>query len=531
MRRSLVNVVTAPGGGEAEGAEPPWLRVRFAASSRLRIGAGVIVLLALSVLLRDTAIHARYWIDEGISVGIAHHRLTSIPGLLHQDGSPPLYYLLLGVWIRIFGDGEARTHALSLGLALLTVPVGFAAARALFSERAAWIVGVIAALNPFLNYYAQETRMYSLVVLLSMAFVATFALVFIHRRRGWLIGFAASGAALVYAHNWGLFLVAGTAIALVPLLRARAVEWRDAAIGYGAIAVLYAPWIPTLISQARHTGAPWSNSPSIGDLPGTLASLAGGPGPAVALLLVGGSGIVAYLQRRPDPRTDPEAAVARALAIALLSALVLAFISSQISPAWTVRYFAAFVGPAILLAGAMLARAGTIGLVTAALLAGLWLHPPTKAVNNKSDVHHISVLVRDHVKPGDLVVSTHPEQVPVLHFYFPPGLRWASGMGWVSDPRVMDWRDALDRYRTSWPRPTATRFIATLRPGQQLVLVVPIVRTARWGAPWTKLVKSRSKRWEYVLDHAPRLRREIVIPHFGKRHPSKGVRVILYRRV
>jgi mannosyltransferase len=139
--------------------------------------------------------------------------------------------------------------------------------------------------------------------------------------------------------------------------------------------------------------------------------------------------------------------------------------------------------------------------------------------------------VRDQLRPGDLVVSTHPEQVPVLHFYFPPGLRWASGMGWVRDTSIMDWRDALDRYRKTWPHPTATKFIAALRPGQQLALVVPIIRTAGWGAPWTRLVKHRSLRWEYVLDHAARLRRERAIPHFGDRKLPKGVRVVLYRRV
>ena len=47
--------------------------------------------------------------------GIASHPLTDIPGVLRADGSPPLYYMLLHVWIGVIGgDGEARTHALSL---------------------------------------------------------------------------------------------------------------------------------------------------------------------------------------------------------------------------------------------------------------------------------------------------------------------------------------------------------------------------------------------------------------------------------
>jgi hypothetical protein len=289
--------------------------------------------------------------------------------------------------------------------------------------------------------------------------------------------------------------------------------------------------VPTVLFQARHTGAPWSNSPSITDLPGALASLAGGPGPAVALLLVGGSGIAVYLSGKPDHIPPREAGAARSLGLMVLAARLLAFVASQISPAWTVRYLATLVGPFIVLSGAMLARAGTMGLVTAALLAGLWLGPPTRSVNNKSDVHHISALLRGRLAPGDLVVSTHPEQVPVLHFYFPPGLRWASGMGWVHDTQIMDWRDALDRYRHTWPRPTSERFIRALRPGQQLVLVQPIIRTARWGAPWTKLVRHRAKRWEFLLDRDPRLRREQAVPHFGRRPLPKGVRVVLYRKV
>ena len=88
--------------------------------------AAVTGLVGLSLLLRATELHAGFWIDEGISVGIAHHHWTSIPHLLRQDGSPPAYYMLLGLWIRVFGDGEAATHALSLVFSLASIPVAYA---------------------------------------------------------------------------------------------------------------------------------------------------------------------------------------------------------------------------------------------------------------------------------------------------------------------------------------------------------------------------------------------------------------------
>jgi hypothetical protein len=253
----------------------------------------------------------------------------------------------------------------------------------------------------------------------------------------------------------------------------------------------------------------------------------------VALLLVGGSGLAAYWSMRPGPAgpRTVQATIVTTIALALLTALVLAFLANQVSPAWSVRYFAALVGPLLLLAGGVLSRAGNLGLVTVALLAGLWLHPPTGKINNKSDVHRVGVLLRGQVSPGDIVVSTHPEHVPVEAFYFPKGLRWASGMGWYPDTRIFDWRDALDRYRAARPRPTEDRFVRALRPGQQLILAQPILRTASWRAPWTKLVKRRAIAWERILEADPRLTRVAAIPHLRGHGPlPRGIRVVLYRR-
>lgn len=511
----------------------PFERLRTQQLTVPRIVLGIAGLVLLSFLLRATAIHGRYWIDEGLSVGIASHSLSDIPGILRADGSPPLYYLLLHVWIDVIGGpGEARTHALSLLFALATVPVGFFGARALFGERAGWCAAVVAALNPFLNFYAQETRMYALVSLLSLLVAISYCLAFIHGRRPWLIGFALSGAALLYTHNWGLFLLAGSGIALLPLLRAKALPWRDALIGYGAIAILYLPWLPTFLFQAKHTGAPWSLAPTIDKMAGYLATLAGGPGPAVAVVFGVGSGFVAYLSARDRGKRERRQAdtIAAILAMTLL-ALALAFIASQASPAWTTRYFAAIVGPLILLLGAGLAQARGLGLVALALLAALWLSPPTHRVNNKSNVHNAAVIVGPHLDRGDIVVSTHPEQVPVMHFYFPQGLRWGDGMGWVHDPTYMDWRDALDRYEAARPTPVADMFIKALKPGQQLVLAQPIIATANWGAPWTSLVRRRAARWERVLGRDDRLVRVAALPKLrGKRFP-RGMRFVIYRRV
>ena len=75
------------------------------------IGA-LAALMLISAWLRTKAFNEHYWVDEGLSVGIAGHPLSDIPSLLKQDGSPPLYYLILHVWMGWTGKGEIATHEL-----------------------------------------------------------------------------------------------------------------------------------------------------------------------------------------------------------------------------------------------------------------------------------------------------------------------------------------------------------------------------------------------------------------------------------
>src|SRR5438552_8370468 len=123
----------------------------------LLAGGILFVLTALSLFVRTRYLDGQFWMDEGLSVGISSHSLTSIPGVLRHDGSPPLYYLLLHVWMGAFGNTEVATHWMSVLFGVLTIPVGAWVAWSLFGRWAAFIAAVLFALNPFLTAYSQET--------------------------------------------------------------------------------------------------------------------------------------------------------------------------------------------------------------------------------------------------------------------------------------------------------------------------------------------------------------------------------------
>lgn len=504
------------------------LRTDDVLASRWSTPAILAVLSIASLSVRTQQLRAGFWIDEGLSVGIAHHHLTSIPGLLHQDGSPPAYYLLLGVWIRLFGDSERATHTLSLVFAVGCVPLAFAAGRSAFDRSTGFVCAVLAAFDPYLTYYAQETRMYSVEAFLSLLVVLAYVNGILRARRLWTVVFVLSLVAMLYVHNWALFLCVGLAVATVLFARERLAIFGVAALG---VAVLYAPWVPTLLSQARHTGAPWSTAPSFHDLvlaPGTVFN---GDAPLMAFVLAGGAGLALVVRRRGDP----ERTLILTLLLAAAITITLAWLLSQVSPAWTARYFGVVLGPLAVVAARGLVRARWLGMF--ALLAVLFLWAGYSLKDNKENAREVSAAIAPLTQPGELVVSTQPEQVPVFRYYLGarPRLRYATTIGPVADSQIFDWRDAIDRLEAAQPRATLDRLLATVPLGHEFVVVTPVFRDYRaWNARWTKLVWQRSVQWTTLLQADPRVR---LVRHIATnevalhRNYFKPMQAFVYRRL
>jgi mannosyltransferase len=450
-----------------------------------------------------------YWHDEGISIGISSHPLSEIPRLLRQDGSPPLYYLLLHGWMRVFGSAEPATHLLSLFFSLGSVAAAWWAGRSLFGRRVGWFLVTLAAVSPFLAFYANETRMYSMVVFLATLFTASFVHAFVYRRRRHLVLFAVSLGLLLYTHNWSFFLAFGAAVALVPCAvfaddRRRLVV--DAALCYVAAGVAFLPWVPTLLYQRAHTGAPWAPIPTLLEVREQLAELVGGPGVVVALGLGGGVALVA-LVRQVRSRTS---VALIALTVLPVVALGTAWAISRGSSVWAPRYLGIAL-PAILLLAAVGLAAGA-RVAVAAMGVVVFLAAPIAVKtppDRKSNMATTAERVSPYLRSGDLVISGDDGAVPLLSHYLPPGLRFATTEGLVADERASDQRDYVERLRNSRYATAVPALVDELPVGGHVLLVIP-----NHGDPEPKWVEflllllQRSDEVKALLMDDPRLRLE-----------------------
>ncbi len=501
-----------------------------------RVAVFLVVLIGISTFIRTRFIGGQFWMDEALTVGISSHPLGQIPGVLRHDGSPPLFYLMLHFWMLLFGMGEAATRSLSLVCALLTIPVGMWAGWSLFGKRTGVMSAVMFAFSAFLTDYSQETRMYALMALLGLLATAAFLHAFVFRRRRYLILLAVSQSLMLYTHAWGIFFGVGSAVVVLVLMRwsdEPLALFKDALLGYLGALVLFLPWVPNFIYQATHTAAPWDTAPRFGAPVQLSRNLLGGDRVTAALTVATAVGVAPLF--RAARRRTPEAKALWVLILIPFVTLLLAWLSSQVTPAWVSRYFAPILAPILLLAAWGCARSGLIGAVALVLSIIFLANPTSYTPQYKSDVRDVSAEMTPMLHPGDLLVTGQPEQIALMWYYMPSGLRYASTIGPVADPRYMNWVNALDRLRAADPARTLDPLVASLRPGQQLLFVRPLTEGAQsWEASWTQLIRRRSAQWGAILtEDVARgvLEPEAVAPHNYRGACCVADSAVLYKKL
>ncbi|MGD8902409.1 MAG: glycosyltransferase family 39 protein [Anaerolineae bacterium] len=253
--------------------------------------AGFLVLIMLLAFgLRFYHLGAQsLWNDEGTSVALAQRDLVSMTQDAARDIHPPLYYWLLGGWVRLFGTGEAAVRSLSALLGGVLVALTFALGRLLAGRWTGLVAALLAAVNPFQVYYAQEARMYMLLAVLTAGSMLALVLL-VDRARPALPAFVALAlleAAGLYTHYSFAFVVAVLNLAYLLWL---ALTWRAAAsrgvparqlahwlIAQAAVLLLYLPWLPTALRQVTAWPSPAQSTPFLTALATTWRWLVFGP--------------------------------------------------------------------------------------------------------------------------------------------------------------------------------------------------------------------------------------------------------------
>jgi mannosyltransferase len=442
---------------------------------------GVLGVLALGVVLRFVC-QSDMWADEVLSVNIAKLPFDRLMTALRHDGAPPLYYLLLHGWMRVFGSGSTAVRALSGLAGTLTLIPMWCIGRRLDDRRrrltlapadspnvVAWSALLLFALSPFAIRYSTEARMYALVML----FVALGYLAVVRAlERPSLLRLATVAVVtglLLYTHYWSFSLLAVTGLALVvvTLRRARADRAAPlsvlAALAVGALT--FVPWVPSFLYQLHHTGTPWGAPVSpFGSWAAAFTSFGGNVHPAGWMLLVlvllgvfavaiAGDGRHVILDLGTQRGVRVEAAVA-------FGTVALGLLVGRLSGTTFEGRYASVAFPLFVAVGAfgLLAfgdpRVRT-GVLVLALALGAW-GGVSNVGRQRTQAYQLVPIIRDEAAPGDLVVFCPDAIGTDVVGRLRPDVRTTSFPNLTSSARV-DWVDYADHVRRVQPARFADR--------------------------------------------------------------------------
>lgn len=138
------------------------------------------IIIVLAISLRVLYLHTDIWYDEACSWFTAKQAFPGgiMNNLLTVDlQHTPLYFFLLHLWIKLFGQTETAMRTLSFLFSILSVPLVYVIANKITSKTQAMFATAIAGVSPLLVIFSCEIRMYPIavfLVLLSLNYLIDF---------------------------------------------------------------------------------------------------------------------------------------------------------------------------------------------------------------------------------------------------------------------------------------------------------------------------------------------------------------------
>jgi 4-amino-4-deoxy-L-arabinose transferase-like glycosyltransferase len=205
-----------------------------------------VVIVAAGAVLRFATLSGQsFWLDEAIAVNAARHDFSGLfHSLAHTEGNPPLYFLILDGWMRVFGTSEAAIRSLSALLGTATIGLAYVIGRRLATPRVGLVLAALVAFNPLLVWFSQEARPYALLVLLSGLSFLLFAEALERPRGRVLAGWAAVSGLALATHYFAALVIVPEAVWLLARVRPR-IRLAPALAGLALVALALVPLLAT----------------------------------------------------------------------------------------------------------------------------------------------------------------------------------------------------------------------------------------------------------------------------------------------
>jgi uncharacterized membrane protein len=343
--------------------------------------------------------------DEIFSVGVAEKDWMGLLRAVGQDSiHPPLFYFLLKIWVAIGGDSLFWTRLLPTVFSTLAIVPMVLLGRE-FNLRPLTVntTVALAAIHPYLLYYSQHVRMYTLLMLCALTSLWVFHACITPGKRpetGKFMALTLVNIVSVYSHYYGWLIIG---LEFCYLIFWKREHLKRMMVSCAVVFIAFTPWIYWAGKYIRAKGGlasnlDWIQKPDAGALAWFFVDLAGfGDFPSIGrqavtglVILVLAAGYAAW-RDRAKLDTGHFVYMARFLLYFVLGSVGVAFTASRLLPnsVWGHRHMVYLVFPMLMLVTAAYyqlnsAAVRIIGGVLCAAWAGMVIQHHLKGDDKKT---------------------------------------------------------------------------------------------------------------------------------------------------
>ena len=170
------------------------------------IPAGLIILnFILKIIFLD---RRDISMDEPFTIYYSQAGIPSLFEMLKNENNPPLFFLLLNFWIKVFGISAFSVRFMPFLFSTLTAPVIFFTGKRFFSVGSGIVASLIFTFSNYHLAFAHEARVYPLFVLLTCLSMYFFlSLIQNPGKKTHLYLLVIINVLLIYSHFFGFFVI------------------------------------------------------------------------------------------------------------------------------------------------------------------------------------------------------------------------------------------------------------------------------------------------------------------------------------
>lgn len=236
---------------------------------KLKVPYLIVLIILIGVLLRLLPLNTGLDADEAVTVFLANssNALELIDRIKIYEFAPPLYFAIMSIWVRLFGDAPLMMAIPSMVLGVALIPCVYLLARELFErDDIALTSAFFASVSPLGVVFSREARSSSLIAVLATLTFYFFIRCLKATRRPRLLALGLSTVLMLYSNYAALLIVILMGLNTVAYTRFpfKSIVFKHerimATLTFALLAFL--PWMPIFFDQQAFGSFPYDRESS-----------------------------------------------------------------------------------------------------------------------------------------------------------------------------------------------------------------------------------------------------------------------------